>query len=481
MRKIIAVADSDRDYASSLAAWLNRKDLGGLKAVAWSDISSFRKERKNYDIRIMLASEEFCVQFSSEERPPLVIALCETESMDEAAASSSDSAVGKYIRTDELLRRILEIYSSEETDRLLRLPGTRSHITAVYSPVGRCGKTAFAVSLAMMRAAEGRVLFISLDEYQGIFRHIAAEAEKDLSDVIYMYKQEILNWSRLRSCIYPFGKIDYIPPVRYSEDLIQMNGEQITDLIVMIASEGGYSHIVVDTGNAGRRSMELFGLCDSLYMPMTQGDLAADRAAEFFEAMNRAGHDDTASEFVKISLPVTEMSLADSVRPESYMRGPMYDAALSIAGSGQNNNDTAPIDTAAERADRTERTDRIERADRIERTERGRRITDEDRIGQIETAQETRVDDSGDAPDADGSPEVRRDDGIPSYEELFGEDEDLFQARLNDEEERARKYEKTYEEIDAFFESSDDSENEREKDEGTFLFLPKLRSNTYGR
>ena len=101
----------------------------------------------------------------------------------------------------------------------------------IYSPIGRCGKTSFSLTLAHMLGKSQGVLFISLEEYSGFSKLVCGGYEQDLSDVFYLYRQGDFNWLKLKSLILSHGNVDYIPPAAYGEDLDQAQPEEIAGLL----------------------------------------------------------------------------------------------------------------------------------------------------------------------------------------------------------------------------------------------------------
>ena len=91
-------------------------------------------------------------------------------------------------------------------------------------------KTSFALTMGQLLARNERVLYINLEEYSGFTRLIQARHEQDLSDVLYLYRQGAYNWLKLKSIVYSWGGMDYIPPVRYAEDLNPVSYTHLTKM-----------------------------------------------------------------------------------------------------------------------------------------------------------------------------------------------------------------------------------------------------------
>ena len=211
MRRIIAVVDNDISYASRLADFFNSHDAGGLKTVAFSGPETLKKVSTHDAVRVLIASEENLALIRGRELAEVTLILSE----DGFKAEESDRpAVFKYARADRILHRVLEQYSLCSGGHLGRVGSCEGRIIGIYSPVGSCGKTELAITLGLLLAEKEKTLLITLDEFGGIFRRMVPEAENDLSDDIYSFEKGQYSWSRLSGTVYPFGNLEFIPPVR---------------------------------------------------------------------------------------------------------------------------------------------------------------------------------------------------------------------------------------------------------------------------
>ena len=70
-------------------------------------------------------------------------------------------------------------------------------VLGVYSPVGRCLKTSFALTIGKLLAQEERVLYLNLEEFSGLSVLMKEEYKSDLSDLLYFYNGGSYNSLRL--------------------------------------------------------------------------------------------------------------------------------------------------------------------------------------------------------------------------------------------------------------------------------------------
>ena len=148
--------------------------------------------------------------------------------------------------------------------------GAKASVIGIYSPVNRCLKTSFALTMGQLLSRNERVLYMNLEEYSGFSRLISSQYTQGLSDVLYLYRQGAYSWLKLKAIVYSWGSMDYIPPVRYAEDLNQVSPEDLAMLLERIALESGYEKIqmcIRDRDMGGRDEVEAMKACYFLDKP----------------------------------------------------------------------------------------------------------------------------------------------------------------------------------------------------------------------
>ena len=93
-------------------------------------------------------------------------------------------------------------------------------IIGVYSPLGRCLKTSFALALGQILAKDKAVLYLNLEEYSGFEELLGKKFPTNLSDLFYYVRQGNENLiHRMNGMIQTVNNLDFIPPVRMPSDI----------------------------------------------------------------------------------------------------------------------------------------------------------------------------------------------------------------------------------------------------------------------
>ena len=206
----MAVYDADTRYAERLSDYVNRKERGVFTAQAFTSKEKLAEYAAKHEIDVLLSGERTDSGDISEIPSGQKIYMSEeTERQME-----SGKEIYKFQSGDDIIREVMAVYSE--------IPGIRPNtagsvdqsrrIIGVYSPVGRCGKTCLALAIGQILAKEEKVLFVTLDTFTGFTGLLNERWKRDLSDLIYYYKQERFHIVRLNSLVYYLGDMAWIPP-----------------------------------------------------------------------------------------------------------------------------------------------------------------------------------------------------------------------------------------------------------------------------
>ena len=324
MKKIMAVYDEDPLYAERLSDYVNRKEKGIFQAQAFTSRSRLEEFARENDIDVLLAGESVSGERMEDIRSVQKIFLTE----DQYRQTNGDVAeVYKYQSGDDIIREIMAVYCESPGVSAVfpGIAGKKKRIIGVYSPIGRCGKTSLALAIGQLLAKEEKVLFITLDMFTG-FSHIFDERwKRDMSDLIYYYKQGRFHGLRLNSVVYLLGDMAWIPPIRCPDDYNQITSEEMADFLTKILQESDYSTIVLDIGNYDRQVWSILNICRVIYMPMKEDLFSQAKMKEFESYVERFGESGLKERFYKIHIPYVTGAKRMEHFPQELLWGDMGD------------------------------------------------------------------------------------------------------------------------------------------------------------
>ena len=334
MKKMMAVYDADTRYAERLSDYVNRKEKGVFTAQAFTSKEKLAEYAAKHEIDVLLSGER------TDSGDISGIPSGQKIYMSEEAERQMESGkeIYKFQSGDDIIREVMAVYSeipgihpsaTGSRDRSRRMIG-------VYSPIGRCGKTCLALAIGQILAKEEKVLFVSLDTFTGFSGLVNERWKRDLSDLIYYYKQERFHVIRLNSIIYYLGDMAWIPPIRMPQDYLQFSVQEMADLMEQILWEGNYTTLVLDIGDYGRDVLPLLEKCQVIYAPVKEDVFSAGKMREFEEYLQESGNAQTLEKIQKIHVPMVTGGRRMEHFPQELLWGDMGDFVRALV-KGQRN------------------------------------------------------------------------------------------------------------------------------------------------
>ncbi len=297
--RIMAVFDVDPEYADRFAEAANQRERVPFTVMAFTSMEKLKDFARENPVEILLVDARM-EEETREIEAGQVVLLSDGEVVSVPGGRPS---VYKYQSADHIIREVMACYCTRPALPSAAALGNKGTLIGVYSPVNRCLKTSFALTLGQILAKDGRVLYLSLEDCSGFRKMMGQSGPGDFSDVIYYFSQGGCNWARLKSLVYSWDNLDYILPVRYPEDLCQISSEDMARLLDQLAGEGIYEVIVVDLGQFGKKAVDVLEVCSGIYMPVKQDWVSAAKVQEFEEYMLASGHGGLMERIQKLKLP----------------------------------------------------------------------------------------------------------------------------------------------------------------------------------
>lgn len=317
MKKILAILTSERRYAERLCDYCNSKKSLLLTAVPFDNTESCAAFAEKHDIEILLADSSLLKKDTdaayglsvSDIKASRIIGLNEGISFECAFADSESrgpASVNKYQPAETLIREVLSgcdgrdiYYDASRLSHAVRVIG-------VYSPVSRCGKSSFAITLSRMQAKRHKTLYISLEEFSCLGMMSGESYDLTLSDAVYHMKQGTLTSQRLYSMIHNIGGLEYIPPMRCADDSIIVGGDDYVRLIREIIRNSLYEVIVIDMDRYADEASELLEICDTIYMPVLHDVMNKMKVERFVSYLRSSDRAHIADRLIRINTPMPD-------------------------------------------------------------------------------------------------------------------------------------------------------------------------------
>jgi hypothetical protein len=157
-----------------------------------------------------------------------------------------------------------------------------TEIIGVYSPLKRCLKTSFALTLGQILAKERAVLYLNLEEYSGFEELMGRGFSNNLSDLLYYVRQENKNLiHQMNGMIQTINNLDFIPPVKTPWDIRSASWEDLDRLLNEIMKSSSYEVVILDIGSETEEIFQLLDRCRRIYMPVLSDRISQCKLAQF--------------------------------------------------------------------------------------------------------------------------------------------------------------------------------------------------------
>lgn len=302
-KNIFAVCDLEADYARNFMDYLNRKNNIPFEIQAFTTVEGLLACAKSVHIELLLISgKAMCREIRDLDIGKIVI-LSEGVYPPELDRYPS---VYKYQSSADVIREVMACYGEERAVIPIQFPVLKktTEVLGVYSPLGRCLKTSFALTLAQILARDRAVLYLNLEEYAGFEELMGKEFPHNLSDLLYYVRQKNQNLIyRMNGMIQTVNNLDFVPPVKNPADIHTASWEDWDYLLNEIVLHSSYQTVVLDIGGGVDSVFQLLDRCRQIYMPVLNDTLSACKLAQFENLLQEWDFSQVLTKTEKVRLP----------------------------------------------------------------------------------------------------------------------------------------------------------------------------------
>ncbi len=302
-KKIFAICDLEESYVVRLTDYLNERKMVPFEVQAFTNLNSLIDYSQDNHIEILLISTEAMCDDVKRLDVSRTIILYDGEELDLDAV---DTCVYKYQSVDSIAREVMNYYTGGSGSLKYSLQESGCELIAVYSPVARCGKTMFALTLGEILGESEKTLYLNMEDYSGFETLFATSYQNDITDFIYLTRRGDESFAaRRESMVRSFRNLDYIPPAFFPSDLRVIRPEEWNSFLARILDSGSYRYMILDIGNEPADVPQLLKLCSRIYMPLLTDPLSRSKLLHFEKDMAALSMTDVLERIIRLYLPRT--------------------------------------------------------------------------------------------------------------------------------------------------------------------------------
>lgn len=287
----VAVCDFEEEYAIRLMNYMNGQSTYGILMLAFTQQDRFKEYLDNNSFDLALVADEVMQKFGDEleldQTGKKVVHLCKEEGRE---------GIYKYQPASEIMVEIQRILEKEYHIKKFEEEGekTECKMIGVYSPIGRSGKTNFALAMAREKGS----LYIGMEEYSNLI-----EGRTTMSDFCYWIRkrEEMMIRKVEEQMIVEDEVCKLVSPLTYM-DLKELTVDEYAWFFEKLKTSGRFHKIVVDIGCGSLCSYSFLALFHQIFVPILP-EISTEKERHFKKVLQFVGLEKSSTKFEYIIVP----------------------------------------------------------------------------------------------------------------------------------------------------------------------------------
>ncbi len=325
-RKQIVICDSNETYALRLQGYIEEEKSLPCKMEFYTDWERCQEYISVHKPLACILSEDLAeiasVLKEAEESAGQVLIFCEDKRL------MPGNGIFRYQSADALIKQICEMTNIKECSGDKTSEGNSSKLIGIYTPIGRCLQTSFALVLGQMLASKYKVLYLNFEAYSGFTQMMQKNFNADMADLLYFLKNLSNDFSQqFTSMKQTINGMDFIPPAFASMDISQVLPNEWEHFLSTLSGLGEYDYILLDLTDSIQGLYQILRSCSYVYTITRNDGMALAKIAHYETVLRELAYEDVLEKTKKCSFPVYRQLPAE---PEDLLYSELADYARKI-------------------------------------------------------------------------------------------------------------------------------------------------------
>ena len=325
---VMVLFDREAEYARLLSEFLRRQKELPWEIHTYTKMEELLEREKNGEVTMLVVAESSCRDTLSTLEPACQAILNESGTL----RFHQFPNINKYQEADKVWKELLELYVETVGTQLPFLCAEyKTKFIGIYSPVHRCLQSSFALTLGQLLSEKHPTLYLNFEHYIGIAELLPERQSRDLADLLYFLTGDAGKFSlRMQTVIQHKGGLDYIPPMRNGQNLLEIPPEEWRNLFQRIEELGKYEYVILDLSESIQGLFEVLQICTRVFTLTKEDKMSRMKLDQYEQLLALCEKDTVKGKTRKLALPFfqklpTEMEqftrgeLAEYVRKEIAM------------------------------------------------------------------------------------------------------------------------------------------------------------------
>ncbi len=285
----VGICDADTDYSTALMDYANSNKEMGISLSAFSSIKAVRDYLSVQDLDLIITDDlTGCesVEEGYEFQQVKVVLLSDN--------CEGENSIFKYQKADSICKEIRAVLTVNQTN----VRNIKS-VIAVYSPIGRSGKSRLARALASDDEVRGG-LYVSMEDF-------CDNVELSSNEILYLLKSRSPELEKMIfDQIISENGINKLFLSGTYLDTHDVSFEDIEMLKGYLLKLGRFTTVVFDIGSAAIEDFRILSLFDRIYMPVLRDDVSLRKLEVFVKMLKDMGLRNIITKLISVDVPNVE-------------------------------------------------------------------------------------------------------------------------------------------------------------------------------
>jgi len=299
--KNFVLCDGDANYVERFLSVVQERLEQEFSIYAYQDIEQLKELLQNEEVEILLISERLYRQFGQQEIAGVknLFLLCEK-------VEQNPNEVRRYQAADGIIRCVLQSYAERiEPPPTVNVTERKLHFIGVYTPIGRCLQTTFAITLGQLLAKRHRTLYLNFEGFSGLNRIYQSSLQYSMMDFVYFYdcaKEKFLY--RLEHLVQTMNGLDFISPFEHYQELSSICGEKWKEIFSYLGEHSDYEYVVLDLSEHLNGLLDVLRFCEKVYTITREDGFALAKMEQYEQMLRILDYEDVLEKTSRKRFPV---------------------------------------------------------------------------------------------------------------------------------------------------------------------------------
>ncbi len=288
MDQVLAIYNQNKKYLRKLTEYLERRKQLPFHILSFDNREKLTQYLQINEVTLLLIPEEKYEAGMEQEVKEVIFFTSSLLEEQLTKQKTQEHYRICFLQSAEAIgKKLLGVCANMDGMVLSPVLTGQKHakIIGIYTPVGRCLQTSFALTMGQLLSEKKKLLYLNFETFSGFSVWFQGEYQTDLMDLLYYLEEPVEKFLlKLQAMTEHFGKFHYIPPAISYEDFVSVEKEKWVQLLERIAVNSDYEVILLDLAGSMRGLFDILGMCDRVITITRQDGLSMAKVDSFEKA-----------------------------------------------------------------------------------------------------------------------------------------------------------------------------------------------------